>query len=134
MRRVVVDFDGVLHDDRGTTWSGPTDINGPPMPGAFDFLAWLVDSDYKPIVVTARLCQDPDDDLYPRGDPIEITEAIFTWFRVHGIPFRVQDALVIYPPEFGKPGALVYIDDKAVRFGSPVDFDNVKARLTCGNV
>lgn len=110
-KRVVLDFDGVLHDDSEQVWEGPTVIKGPPVEGAARFVSWLEEQGYKPIVISARLCQNPYDEVYEAGDPVAVTSAMRRWLDKHGM-----EAAEIYNPVYGKPGADLYIDDKGYRF------------------
>ena len=100
---VVFDFDGVIHSYT-SGWKGATIIPDPPVPGikeAIDEIRKL----YHVVVVSTR-CSSP-----------EGVTAIMDYLKVNGI---VVDDVVME-----KPPAVVYIDDRAIRFnGDPSDLLN----------
>jgi hypothetical protein len=91
---VCLDFDGVIHSYR-SGWQGATNIPDPPIHGtaaAIDHLR----KHYRVVVHSAR-CASP-----------EGRQAVSTWLAKHGI--EVDDVCEHKPP------AMVYIDDRAIRF------------------
>lgn len=100
---VVFDFDGVIHSYT-SGWKGATIIPDPPVPGikeAIDKIRQL----YNVVIVSSR-CSSP-----------EGVAAIMGYLKAHGIV--VDDVVKEKPP------AVVYIDDRAIRFnGDPSDLLN----------
>lgn len=105
-RTLCVDFDGVIHS-YASEWQGATVIPDPPVPGAFEWLAKMVDYS--------------DDD----GNTFEIAvyssrskepgaiEAMQAWFTANGLPWDVFLKLT-FPTQ--KPPAFMLIDDRAFCF------------------
>lgn len=92
--RVCIDLDGVLAQyDR---WRGAQNV-GPPHEGAKRFIKRLLDEDYEVVILTARNVLDP-----VRG-----------WLEDHDLP-QVEVTNRKVP-------ALVYLDDRGLRFGG--DFE-----------
>jgi hypothetical protein len=97
---VCLDFDGVVHSYR-SGWQGVTSIPDPPIHGTADAVAHLR-KHYRVVIHSARCAT-------PAG-----REAIAAWLLRHQI--EVDEICEHKPP------ALVYIDDRAIRFqGSWVD-------------
>ena len=91
---VAVDFDGVLHRySRG--WTGPGDVYDEPTAGALQAVEDLVQH-FRVVVFTARA-------RTPGG-----ASAVHWWLRLHGFPGLEVTA--------EKPPAVVYLDDRAMRF------------------
>lgn len=89
---VAVDLDGTLTVYPFTV----TDVIGPPLDGAAEFMRWLA-MRAKVIVHTARLAGD-----------CSALPVIAVWLTEHGIAF---DEIWTSP---GKPWARAYVDDRAV--------------------
>lgn len=87
---VCFDFDGTLAED---TWPSPR--LGDPIPEGVDMLRHFVEQGYAIIIHTAR----------PPSHVPEIRE----WLKMHNI-YDVYDVIG------GKPGASLYVDDRAVQF------------------
>lgn len=96
--RIVVDFDGVLHSYT-SGWQGPTVIPDPPVEGAQAFVACMLGAGWDVVVCSTRAEQSDGE------------HAIRKWLAAHEFP--VYLATRIY---HGKPPALVYLDDRALRF------------------
>lgn len=91
---IAVDFDGVIHSYT-SGWAGADVIPDPPVPGAID---WLneISKKFKVIIFTTR------------GKTAEGRKAVEVWLDRHG--FRAVEITAEKPP------ALIYLDDRAVRF------------------
>lgn len=93
-RTVCLDFDGVLHSYR-SGWRGAEVIPDPPIHGTREAIARLRQL-YRVVVYSAR-CRTP-----------EGRRAVEHWLALHDIQV---DEICDY-----KPPALVYVDDRAIRF------------------
>lgn len=93
--RIVVDFDGVLHSYIAG-WKGADVIPDEPTPGAQAFVRTMLDAGWDVVIVSTR-AREPDG-----------RRAIVTWLAAHDFP-----ALDV---QHEKPPALVYLDDRAMRF------------------
>ncbi len=108
MKIIAVDFDGVIHAHR--KWEGHRVIPGPPVEGAFEFLREAVKR-YEVIVHSTRF-----------GDHFAIRDAR-DWMRKHGL-----DEFTIGFLQFSivKPPALLFLDDRAIRFEGPGRFPSFR--------
>lgn len=87
---VAVDFDGVIHTyDQG--WKDGS-IYGDVIPGAWESLVALQE-DYEVVIFTAR-----------------DTDQVFEWMKLKGCPLKELHVTNI------KPRAIVYLDDRGLRF------------------
>lgn len=103
---VAIDFDGVLHSyARG--WTGPMPED-PPVPGARDFVDWLIAQGYRIAIVSSRCLEE------------EGLKNVLHWLAEHG--FRWDEVTSKKVP------AVAYLDDRAVRFDG--DFGLVQRRFT----
>lgn len=99
--RIVIDFDGVLHS-YVSGWQGAATISDAPTTGALDFVRGLIMAGWDVIVMSTR------------ADSIQGREAMFEWLETWGFPgLKVTHS---------KPPALVYLDDRALRFDGPDDW------------
>jgi hypothetical protein len=99
---IALDFDGVLHNLQGG-WQGP-EIFGEPVPGALEFVRWLLEQDYNVYVFSTRAAY--------RVGKIGIKD----WLIDNGFPpLEITDR---------KAGGCLYIDDRGYRFEG--DFTDVK--------
>lgn len=89
-KHVCVDFDGVLAQYTG--WKGPDHL-GTPRPGADEFLKEILNLGMKAIILSTR-------------EPEKIRAWLAEWKMSHLVA-RITNE---------KPPALVYIDDRALRF------------------
>ena len=98
---VVFDFDGVCAADEG--WEGP-DVFGTPVKGVAEFVDELNDKGYKTLLYTVR----------------EVNPAMEKWLDDNHFNFSAVNSTEHNPVESGKakPIAVMYIDDRAVRFDS----------------
>ena len=98
MNTVVFDFDGVIHSYR-SGWKGVNAIPDPPVNGIREVIEELRSKGYEVVIVSTRSSSE------------EGLHAIEDWLDYYGI---VVDRI-----EKIKPPALVYIDDRAIRFKGP---------------
>ena len=99
---IAVDFDGVIHSYT-SGWKGAEIISDPPVDGAIDWLNKIV-SDYDVVILSTR------------GDQENSNEAVKTWLRENG--YTGPDLLITSH----KVPALIYLDDRAIRFTGPGSF------------
>lgn len=106
-RTICLDFDGVLHSYR-SGWCGAEIIPDPPIHGTKDAIARLRQQ-YRIVIHSARCHTEAG------------RKAVEAWLERHGI--EVDDVCEHKPP------ALVYVDDRAVRFRGNWDdvLDDIKA-------
>lgn len=96
---ICVDFDGVIHS-YASGWLGADVLPDPPNAGAIEWLRSML-SKFDVTILTTR-------GQYPEG-----REAVTRWLIAHGLrPEEAQRILVTNE----KCAALVYIDDRAIRF------------------
>jgi len=101
-RNVCIDFDGVIHDNYDGFGDGTT--YGPIIPGASEAVKQLAER-YNIIIFTAKA--KPDRPLINGKTGAEL---VMDWLEKHNLSQYVQEVTS------EKPRALVYIDDKAIRF------------------
>jgi len=101
-RNVCIDFDGVIHDNYDGFGDGT--IYGPILPGASEAVKQLAER-YNIIIFTAKA--KPDRPLINDKTGAEL---VMDWLEKHNLSQYVQEVTS------EKPRALVYIDDKAIRF------------------
>ncbi len=103
---VAVDFDGVIHS-YSSPWIAPHIIPDPPVPGAIEWLSAMI-QDFEVIIFTTR------------GKTWRGRRAVKRWIYDHAGMLWYE-----YPGNRGledvsvtatKPAALIYLDDRAVRF------------------
>lgn len=92
---IAVDFDGVIHSYT-SPWVDPQTIPDPPVPGAIDWLNEM-NQRFRVIIFTTR------------GKTAEGRDAVEDFLRDHGYAGTVEVTAE-------KPPALIYLDDRAVRF------------------
>lgn len=92
---IAVDFDGVIHR-YDSPWVDAVTIPDPPVPGAIEWLNRIAD-DFDIVIFTTR------------GKTQEGRNAVGAYLRTHGCELS-------YPITAEKPPALVYLDDRAMRF------------------
>jgi len=94
---VAVDFDGVLHSYE-QPWINAETIPDPPVPGA---IAWLrsISEEFDVVIFTTR------------GATVEGQRAVRHWLHEHGWEAGINATVTDK-----KPPALVYLDDRALRF------------------
>ena len=101
---IAVDFDGVLHSYT-SPWVNEYTIPDPPVPGA---IAWLGEMSKKFDVVI----------FTTRGKTSRGRMAVKKWLWEHGVSAPGADTWsdLPYRVTHEKPPALVYLDDRAMRF------------------
>lgn len=99
-RTFCIDFDGVLHSYT-SGWQGAEEIPDPPTPGAQMFVEELLAAGWEVIVCSTR------------AETRAGAQAIQDWWAANGFPGG--DVVVAH----GKPPALVYLDDRGLRFEGP---------------
>jgi hypothetical protein len=97
---IAVDFDGVIHSYT-SPWITAEVIPDPPVPGAID---WLneISKRFKVIIFTIR------------GKTGAGRDAVKAWLWEHGFEAAGAGSDLVVTAE--KPPALIYLDDRAVRF------------------
>lgn len=96
-----VDFDGVIHS-YSSGWQGAAVISDPPVEGAFQWLASLLNTSSFEVNIYSSRSKEPGG-----------IEAMRSWFRANGFPVRLFDDLK-FPTM--KPAASMTIDDRAFCF------------------
>ena len=92
-KTIALDFDNVIHDYKGELTPACT---GPPVPGAIEGMKALLERGFFLVVFTAR------EELGP----------IVQWLAKYGLYVDLETLVVTNH----KPKALVYVDDRAIRF------------------
>lgn len=101
---ISIDFDNTLaRYDNGWTGVEPTE---PPMPGALDFINWLVQNGYKIAVFSLRATREGG------------ASGIYRWLEKNNFPVKAIKITAIKQP------ADLFIDDKAYRFTG--NFNEIK--------
>lgn len=105
---IAVDFDGVIHSYK-SGWHGATSIPDPPVPGAIEFLVALTQSSEVDVVIFSS-----------RAKTWRGRRAIGAWLQKHGGHLWHEDAfdpgLQSIEVTAVKPAAVVYLDDRGLRF------------------
>jgi hypothetical protein len=101
-KNVCIDFDGVIHDNFDGFGDGT--IYGPIIPGSSEAIKLLAQK-YNIIIFTAKA--KPDRPLINGKNGAEL---VMEWLEKHNLKQYVKEVTS------EKPRALVYIDDKAIRF------------------
>ena len=96
---ISIDFDGVIHDYQNGWQDG--DINGKPMDRAFENILKLKDNGFDIAIFSTRNSVE--------GQILKMKE----WFLDNKM--QIEDVADLLFP-VSKPKALVYIDDRALRF------------------
>jgi hypothetical protein len=92
---ICLDFDGVVHlYSKG--WKGPAEIYDPPVPGAAEAISNLRDSGFNVVIFSTRASTEAG------------WIAMIDWFTKYQI--CIDDIVKEKPP------AMVYVDDRALRF------------------
>lgn len=95
---VAVDFDGVLHSYT-SPWEGAETIHDEPVPGAIEWLHAMV-RHFEVVIFTTR------------GKTSGGRDAVLRWLAKHG----GQGLAAMVSVTSDKPPALIYLDDRAIRF------------------
>jgi hypothetical protein len=104
MKRVAIDFDGVIHDYRGG-WQGYGAIPGEAVPGVVEDILRLRAAGYSVAVVTSRALD------------AEGAEAVREWLRRRGLEVGrdIEEVTALKLP------AMAYFDDRGVTFRPGMD-------------
>lgn len=103
---ICIDFDGVIHQYK-SPWTEKFLIEDGPIPGAFEWLKELIDSeDFRPVIYSSRSVGKSKNDRTG-------IDAMKHWFSKHGFPFEYLQRLD-FPTQ--KPAAWLTIDDRAMCF------------------
>jgi hypothetical protein len=103
-KTIAIDFDGVIHDDNLGFHDGT--VYGNPINGVDEALAQL-SSKYTIILYTCKA--NPNRPLVNNKTGIEL---IWEWLELHNLQQYITDIM------WGKPNAVIYIDDKGFRFNN----------------
>jgi len=103
-KTIAIDFDGVIHNDHLGFHDGT--IYGPPIDGVGDALQ-QISSQYTIILYTCKA--NPDRPLVNDKTGIEL---IWKWLDKYNLSPYITDIM------WGKPNAIMYIDDKGFRFNN----------------
>lgn len=103
-RTIAVDFDGVLHWYT-SPWVNEYTIPDPPVPGAIEWLREMEQS-FEVVILTTR------------GRTWRGRRAVLQWLWKHGVhaPGAEMWSDLKFKVTHNKPPALVYLDDRAMRF------------------
>jgi ribonucleotide monophosphatase NagD (HAD superfamily) len=99
---VALDFDGVIHNDSKGFFNGT--IYGEPMEGTETALKYLSEN-YKIVIFSCK--SNPN---RPLINDKTGTQLIWDWLESYNFKQYISDVV------WGKPNALIYIDDKGFRF------------------
>lgn len=97
--RIMVDFDGVLHQ-YVSPWTSLTEIHDPPVAGAIEWLEEM--TKHFQVAVHSTRCESE-----------EAIYSMMLWFLQHGLSDRARHSLEY---TYTKLPALIYIDDRGLRF------------------
>ena len=101
---ICIDFDGVIHESNKGFYNGK--CYGNPINRTYEALKEL-SGNYSLVIYTCKA--NPDRPLIDGKNGVEL---VWEWLEKHNMANYIDDVV------FGKPHALVYIDDKAIRFDS----------------
>lgn len=108
--RIVLDFDGVLHS-YASGWVDAETIPDDPTEGAQDFVGRLFADGWDVVIQSTRAAT------------VQGANAIAEWLLAHGFPIPdgdpTSDPRGRYTITAEKPPALIYLDDRALRFEGP---------------
>ena len=101
---ICIDFDGVIHNSNKGFYNGK--CYGNPINGTYEALKELSEN-YSLVIYSCKA--NPDRPLIDGNTGVEL---VWEWLDKYKMIDFIDDVV------FGKPHALVYIDDKAIRFDS----------------
>ena len=101
---ICIDFDGVIHESNKGFYNGR--CYGKPISGCFYALEKLSEN-YSLVIYTCKA--NPDRPLIDDKTGVEL---VWEWLEKHSLANFIDEVV------FGKPHAIAYIDDKAIRFDS----------------
>ena len=99
---VAIDFDGVIHNDSKGYHDGT--IYGEPLPYSLESLKELSKK------YTLKIYSCKSNPNRPLVDGKTGTELIWEWLEKHNVKDCIDDVV------WGKPNAIIYIDDKGYKF------------------
>ncbi len=114
-KTIAVDFDDTLHSHKNGWREGQ--IDGDPMPGAKQAMEKLIALGYEILIYSCRTSRDVMGKS--NGEVFAQKKLMEGWLALHQIPYTS-----IYEGD-GKPYAAIYIDDRAYRFTTWDDFDDM---------
>ena len=97
MKKICIDFDGVIHDN--LNYKGTRVINGNLIPGTKEALKKL--SEHHTVIIHSARCEDD-----------EAMQNIAKWLKKHELNYAVVK---------NKPNAHIFIDDRAICFNGKWD-------------
>ena len=100
---IAIDFDGVIHNSSKGFHDGT--IYGDPIKGSIESIEHLREQGYEIVIYSCKA--NPDRPLIEGKCGVEL---IWDWLQKHGVKQCISDVV------WGKPWALIYIDDKGYRF------------------
>ena len=99
---IAIDFDGVIHNDNLGYNDGT--IYGEPIKGSLESIKSLSENH------TLKIYSCKSNPKRPLINHKNGTELIWEWLENHGVKEYIDDVV------WGKPNAVIYIDDKGYRF------------------
>ena len=112
--RLALDFDGVVYP--GGAFKGALVLDQKPRPGAIKFIEDVCNIGWEVNIFTSRLCRENHKTYDNSMDWKVIACAIENYLTEWGLSPALNDQVLVYPPELGKPSAWVILDDHAHRF------------------
>jgi len=103
--QVAIDFDGVVHRNSKGFHDGT--VYDPPMEGAIEAIKWFASQGLEIVLFTAKVKPDR-----PLVNGMTGEELIWEWLAKHEISSYIKEITC------EKPRAIVYIDDRGIRFES----------------
>lgn len=104
-KQVAIDFDGVLHLNSKGFHDGT--VYDPPVQGAVEAIKWFYSQGFDIVLFTAKVKPDR-----PLVDGKSGEELIWEWLAKYRINSYIKEITC------EKPRAIVYIDDRGIRFES----------------
>ncbi len=112
---IAIDFDGVIHNDNLGFNDGT--IYGKPIKGSLESIKKLSENH------TLKIYSCKSNPKRPLINDKTGTELIWEWLENHGVKEYIDDVV------WGKPNAVIYIDDKGYRFENWNDTLNTLNKL-----
>ena len=112
-KNIAIDFDGVIHDCSKGYYDGT--VYGDPLPKTLESLKILKQKGYNLIIFSCKSRSDR-----PAVNGKMGTEMVWDWLKKHNMEKYISDVVA------EKPRALIFIDDKGLRFS---DWDQCLSNL-----